>query len=97
VATIPDMPVQPVALAEVVRVLLELATEPDRPSRLELAGPRRERLTELVSRLVAARGEPLRVEPAPVSTAVRDGALLPGPAAELAGPDFTTWLAERTS
>jgi len=96
VATIPDMPVQPVALVEVVRVLLELATEPDAPTRLELAGPRRERLPELVERLVAARGDQARVQPAPVSPAMRGGALLPGPDAELAGPDFDGWLAERT-
>ena len=96
VATIPDMPVQPVALAEVVRMLLELAIEPERAPLLELAGPRRERLPDLVTRLVEARGDRVRVEAVAVSAAVRDGALLPGPDAELAGPDFATWLAGRT-
>ena len=60
---------------------------------------RRERLPELVERLVAARGDQIRAAPAPVSPAVRDGALPPGPDAELAGvrarPDFDGWLAER--
>lgn len=96
-ATVPDMPVQPVALGEVARVLLELALEPARPERSQLAGPRPERLVELATRLVAARGEQVRVRPAPVSAAVRDGALLPDPDAELAGPDFATWLAARTA
>jgi hypothetical protein len=27
---------------------------------------------------------------------MRDGALLPGPGAIVAGPDFAEWLAERT-
>jgi uncharacterized protein YbjT (DUF2867 family) len=99
VVTVPDMPVQPVALSEVVRELLELATAAEQVEPavvVELAGPRREQLAELVARLVRARGEQLTVEPAPVSTAVRDGALLPGPDAIVAGPDFTGWLAERT-
>ena len=99
VVTVPDMPVQPVALSEVVRELLELATaaEPVGPATVvELAGPRREQLAELVARLVRARGEQLTVEPAPISDAMRDGALLPGPGAIVAGPDFAEWLAERT-
>jgi uncharacterized protein YbjT (DUF2867 family) len=96
-AAIQDMPVQPVALTEVVRVLLTMATEPDGPPLVELAGPRPERLVELVGRLVAARGERVRVEPIPASAAVRDGALLPGPNAELAGPDFDSWLAGHTT
>ena len=97
VATIPDMPVQPVALAEVVRMLLELARGRARAgAAVELAGPRRERLADLVTRLVAARGERVRVEPAAVSAAVRDGALLPGPDADAwPVPDFASWLAER--
>ena len=97
VAAIPDMPVQPVALAEVARMLLDLATEPVGASRVELAGPRPERLVDMVTRLVAARGEQVRIEPAPVSAAMRAGALLPGPDAVLAGPDFADWLAARTA
>jgi uncharacterized protein YbjT (DUF2867 family) len=96
VASIPDMPIQPVALSEVVRQLLEMAAQEQAAPLVELAGPRREHLADLVARLIAARGEQLRVEPAPVSAAVRDGALLPGPDAVIAGPDFTGWLAQLT-
>ena len=96
VVTVPDMPMQPVALSEVVRELLELATAAEPATVVELAGPRREQLAELVARLVRARGERDTVDPAPVSTAMRDGALLPGPGAIVAGPDFAEWLAERT-
>jgi len=96
VVTVPDMPMQPVALSAVVRELLELATAVGPATVVELAGPRREQLAELVARLVRARGEQLTVEPAPISDAMRDGALLPGPGAIVAGPDFAEWLAERT-
>ncbi len=97
VAAIPDMPMQPVALAEVTRRLLEMATESSDAPLVELAGPRLERLPELVTRLVAAGGEELRVEAVAVSDAVRGGALLPGPDAVIAGPDFDEWLAGRKS
>jgi uncharacterized protein YbjT (DUF2867 family) len=88
-ATIPDMRTQPVDLAEVVRLLLELATADDPPALTEIAGPRRERLPDLVEPLDPA----VRVTPGPVNDAIRDGALLPGPDAVIAGPDYATWLA----
>ncbi len=93
--SVQDMPTQPVALAVVAEALLDLATAAEGPQLAELAGPRREQLPELVSRLVAQRGEHVAVKPVAVSAAVRDGALLPGPDATLAGPDFSAWLAGR--
>ena len=95
VVTVPDMPMQPVALIEVVRELLEMATATEVAPLVELAGPRREQLADLVGELVEARGERVVVEPVPVSEAMRAGALLPGAAAIVAGPDFADWLAER--
>jgi uncharacterized protein YbjT (DUF2867 family) len=91
--TIPDMLTQPVAVSEVARVLLELATAADAPAVVELAGPRRERLPELVGRL----GSGVTIHTAPVSDEVRDGALLPGPDAIIAGPDFDDYLASYTN
>ena len=88
-ATIPDMPVQPVDLDEVVRVLLELATSDTAPAITELAGPRRERLPDMVARLDGA----VTLHRGPVSDAVRAGALLPGPDARIAGRSFDEWLA----
>jgi uncharacterized protein YbjT (DUF2867 family) len=95
ICSVPDMPIQPVALAEVARVLLDTVTQSDAPALAELAGPRRERLVELVARLAEQDGESLTVEPVAVSEAVRNGALLPGPDATIAGPDFAEWLAAR--
>lgn len=91
--TIADMLMQPVAVAEVVRVLLELAVAEDAPPITELAGPRRERLPELVGRL----GSGVTIHTAPVSDEVRDGALLPGPDAIIAGPTFDDYLASYTN
>jgi uncharacterized protein YbjT (DUF2867 family) len=97
VTSIQDMPVQPVALDEVVGQLLRMAAAASGTDQVELAGPRREQLPELVRRLVEAGAEPLEVEPVAVSAAVRDGALLPGPDALLAGPTFDEWLASRSA
>lgn len=64
----------------------------------EIAGPREERLAEM-ARLLAARsgldGQVMEVEdPAdPDAPLYEAGALLPGPAATLAGPTFADWLA----
>lgn len=88
-ATIPDMPMQPVDLDEVPRVLLELATGETGATRTELAGPRPERLPDMAARLDPS----VAITAGPVSDAVRDGALRPGPGAITAGADFATWLA----
>jgi uncharacterized protein YbjT (DUF2867 family) len=89
-AEIMDMPTQPVASAEVARLLLELATADDARD-VELAGPRRENLVDLVRRLVALRGDAVRVEPAPTPASMAGGSVLPGPAALIRGVDWETW------
>ncbi|HWI21445.1 MAG TPA: hypothetical protein VNT22_02405 [Baekduia sp.] len=90
-AEIPAMPVQPVDLDGVVARLLELATAADAPALVEIAGPRRELLPDLVERLDPT----VDVTAGPVTDAVRDGALLPGPEAEIVGREFSGWLADR--
>ena len=91
-ATVPDLPTQPVDLGVVVDALLALATGADQRDHGELAGPRPERLPDLVRRLVAARGEDVTVTATAPSAEAAAGAALPGPDATLAGPDFDTWL-----
>lgn len=73
-AEIPDQPIQPVDLDEVVRVLLDLATADDAPAVTELAGLRPEQLPDLVARLDPS----VTVTPVPASDAVAGGALRPG-------------------
>lgn len=91
--TVPVMKTQPVAIAEIVRLLLALATGTETRSRVELAGPRAEDLDDLVRRVVAHRGESVTVTTSVVNQAMADGACLPGPDAVIAGPDFASWLA----
>lgn len=90
-AEIPDQPVQPVELDVVVAQLLAMATAADERTDVDIAGPRVERLTELVGLLDAS----VTVVPVPASEAVASGALLAGPDAMIAGVDFRTWLAAR--
>ncbi|HEX5348839.1 MAG TPA: NAD(P)H-binding protein [Pseudonocardiaceae bacterium] len=89
-AAIPDLPIQPVDLDEVVRVLLELATRADAAALTELAGPQPERLPDMVARLDPS----VTVRPQPVSDAARARALQPGPDTIIAGPTFDNWLTQ---
>jgi uncharacterized protein YbjT (DUF2867 family) len=95
--------VQLVAARTVAEELAALATAPEATAGNgtapipEIAGPRAESLVETARLLVARRGDPIRIEAAtdpadPDSDLYRDGALLPGPHATLAGPTFEEWL-----
>jgi len=106
VSRVPRMRTQLVAARTVAQALADLATDPRSvPAHagappLEIAGPGPEILLDAARRLVARRGDRIRVE-AGDSTAYPDedglyesGALLPGPDATLAGPTFDEWLDE---
>ena len=105
VSYVPMMRTQLVAARTVAEALADLATTPwaDVPSSVipEIAGPREERLVDVAQRLVARRGEALRIEgvvdPAdPDHDLYQSGALLPGGHATLAGPTFEEWLESTT-
>jgi uncharacterized protein YbjT (DUF2867 family) len=104
VSHVQKMRIQPVAARAVAEALVDLAVDPG-PAQAgsgvapiaEIAGPRQEELVDMAARLVARRGDRLRVEgvsdPAdPDSALYEKGALLPGPGAILAGPTFQEWL-----
>ncbi|HEX4440229.1 MAG TPA: NAD(P)H-binding protein [Thermoanaerobaculia bacterium] len=106
ISRLPKMKTQLVAARTVAQALADLATDPrSAPAPagappLEIAGPRPEILLDAARRLVARRGDAIRVEEGP-SAAYPDGdglyasgALLPGPGATLAGPTFDEWLDE---
>jgi uncharacterized protein YbjT (DUF2867 family) len=64
---------------------------------MEIAGPRPESLVDAARRLVARRGDAIRIEEVsdsanPDHALYETGALLPGPKAILAGPTFDAWL-----
>lgn len=90
-AEIMDVPIRPLASAEVARALVGLATEPDAVD-AQLAGPRRERLVDLV----AHEGRDVEVVPGPAPASMAAGSMLPGPDVPTVGPDWHTWLRTRS-
>jgi len=88
-----DVPSQPVDTAEVARVLLDLATGAlDHDA--ELAGPRQERILDLVRKYVAHVGEDVTIEPFEAPASVAAGGMLPDHDGVLIrGVDWDTWLA----
>ncbi len=93
--SVDDMLSQPVAVAEIAKVLLELATGDRDGDVVELAGPEREHIVELARRILARRGENLSVIAREVPEPMKNGALLPGPDALIAGPTFDEWLSRQ--
>lgn len=90
-----DLLSQPVAVEEIARTLVELATGERDDDVVELAGPQQEHIVDLARRLVAHTGEGLTVVARDVPAPMKDGALLPGPDAIIAGPTFDEWLRAR--
>jgi uncharacterized protein YbjT (DUF2867 family) len=96
VAKIPPLLIQPVAVADVADVLVEVAVGPPRHGVVELAGPEPQDLVDMVRRLLAARGESLRLLPGwggRFGVELAGEVLLPGPDARIAPTTFETWLA----
>jgi uncharacterized protein YbjT (DUF2867 family) len=97
VARIMDVPTQPVDTAEIARVLLDMATgEIDRD--VDLAGPKPERLVDLVRRYAAHVGADVVVEPSEAVASMAGGSILPrGDDALRRGIDWQTWLERQPS
>jgi hypothetical protein len=91
IAQIIDVPSQPVATTEIVRLLLDLATGAAEGD-VEVAGPRQEHLVDQVRRLVAHTGSSVTVQAVAGPASFTNGSLLPGPSTLLRGPDWQTWL-----
>ena len=90
-----DMTIQPVALASVVGALADLACAARAGPAASIAGPRREKLVDMVSSVAQRQGLEVEVIGQPVEAAIRGGALLPAATATLTGPTFRQWLNER--
>ena len=98
-AVIPPLLLQPVAAADVARVLAETATGPPQ-GRFDLAGPEPQDFVDMTRRILAARGEPhVRLVPSwrdgPFGVEMAGEVLLPGPDARLAPTTLEEWLAAR--
>lgn len=93
---VPDMPVQPVAAAEVGAVLSDLALGAATGRVPDVAGPRQEKMVSMVRRYLRSNGIRRTVVPIPMSgryrKVVRGGALLADASAKVVGPSFTEWL-----
>jgi len=91
--------VQPVAVADVAAVLVELATGAPLGRAPDLAGPEPQDLVDMARRTLSARGDPTRLR-----ASWRDGpygvdwageVLLPGDRARLGTTTFDTWLGQQ--
>jgi uncharacterized protein YbjT (DUF2867 family) len=93
----PHARVQPVAAALVAERLVDLAEGEPAGRVRDLGGPREEDLADLIAQWVRRRGGSRRVLPVNLPTgqmrSMRQGTVLPGADAELAGPTFGQWLA----
>jgi uncharacterized protein YbjT (DUF2867 family) len=94
---VPTMIAQPIAAAEVAAVLVEIAEGDPRGLATDLAGPKTERMSDLVRRYLRATGSRRPVLQVTLPGAwwrgLRDGAILPGPDARLGTQTFDEWLA----
>lgn len=93
---LPATPIQPIASADVVAALAEVATGAPLDGILDVAGPDRFTLDEIGRLTLAARGDrrPVLVDDrAGLFAAVPGAALTPGPGARLAATRYEDWLA----
>ena len=94
-ATIPPLLVQPIAVADLAAVLVEVATGTGSGEVIDVAGPETEDLVDMTRRTLAARGETLRLVPrwgGAFSVTMAGEVLLPGPDARIAPTTFEDWL-----
>jgi uncharacterized protein YbjT (DUF2867 family) len=91
--TVPDLLIQPLTVAAMVGVLLDVATGARDGDLVEVAGPRTENLAAMSTAFARHQGDDVRVVVGPIGDAIRDGILLPSRDAVLVGPTFDEWLA----
>lgn len=92
-ASVFDVDVQTVAARTVAATLLRHALAGPAGRAPDLAGPARANLVDLARALVEHKGAEVEIRAHDGMDGVPDGALLPEPGAELAGPTFEEWLA----
>lgn len=96
---VPAMRSQPLPAVEVAARLVELAGAGPSGRVPDLAGPREERMSDLVRRWLRHRGDRAVVVDMPLpggfGKGLRDGSILPGPGAQLGSTTFDDWLASQ--
>jgi uncharacterized protein YbjT (DUF2867 family) len=95
-AVVPPLLVQPVAVADLGRVLAEVAIGAPSDRTPDLAGPETQDLVDMARRTMAARGDPIKLIPSwrggSLGVEMAGEVLLPGPDARLAPTTFDSWL-----
>ena len=88
--------IQPVASADVAACLAELAVRPPRNGVIEMAGPERERMSEIIQRFLTQIEAPYDVVADPLApyfgARLASDSLLPGTDAHLCAMDFDAWI-----
>ncbi|HTV10822.1 MAG TPA: hypothetical protein VME20_03085 [Acidimicrobiales bacterium] len=101
VALMPRMRSQPVAARTVGEVLVEVATATREAGHVELAGPEQHYMPDVAQYVMRRSGKRTVVFPFSIrgeaGRALQGGALLPGPAARIAGPTLDDWLESEDS
>lgn len=93
VALVPSMTIKPVALDAVAAVIAECALGVRDGDFYEVAGPEVTTLWDMTKQLPDKHVTPIPLRiPTGMGRAFREGALLPGPHAEVKGPRFAEWL-----
>lgn len=90
--TVPDLLIQPLAVADLVHVLFDVASGARDADLMEVAGPHTEHLPAMSTAFARHQGDGVQVVTGPVGELVHGGILLPGPDAVLVGPTFEAWL-----
>lgn len=90
--TVPDLLIQPLAVAAMVQVLCDVAIGTRDGDLIEVAGPRPEQLPDMSTAYAHQNHDDVQVIVGAAGEAVRNGVLLPGPDAVLVGPTFDEWL-----
>lgn len=94
VAIVPQIKTKPIALDAVADVVAECVAGDRRERTYDLCGPEVMTLLEMTRSLTGKSAKPLSIPvPGSAGKAMRRGALIPGPNAEVVGPRFQTWLA----
>jgi uncharacterized protein YbjT (DUF2867 family) len=87
---------QPIGSADVAEALARIATEPPRNGTIDLAGPEKIRMVDLVRQFLAAQGDPREVVTEPgagyFGTEVDDLSLTPDGSPILGHTRFADWL-----
>ncbi|HEY2792961.1 MAG TPA: NAD(P)H-binding protein, partial [Micromonosporaceae bacterium] len=76
-STVPDLAIQPLDVASMVEVVLDVATGDRDGDVVEVGGPRSEHLAAMSTVYAGYENDDVRVTAGPVGDAVRDGILLP--------------------